>query len=431
MSDKLTNYINQNYPTNPLWFTEEVKQPYNAARIAKVLDNRNYFKGLHDVIQTPDVQHKGTTFKTSKMILQTIKTIINFHSTYILGKPVNLIGNPRATIIYSDTYRRGKYAKTNFSIIDNLLKYGDVFEYVFLDGDGKIKSKLIDSADAYPVYDSKLDYVGFIEFYQDVVNKIEFYTVYNMTSVETWENKDGQLTNTNSFVNITGLPIHYKNSDDLFGHSVLEDLKPVIDKIETVINRLDDSVYTLSMNPVGVLSGQQLQSSANAEAIGFVLGLEDGGDFKWAVANLDSASCSLLLNTLFNQLWTIAQVPSIVMGQSNVSNVSEVSLKLLFTLANNKGLENAIYMRDGFISRHEAMERILNKFGIDFTMTEYIDVEFNLNRPTDDKEFIDMLSVQFKDGALSRETYIDKSPIITDSAQEKERLGMDSEKVSE
>jgi hypothetical protein len=425
----LNKYIAENYTSNPLWFAEETQQPYHVVRVGRTISYREYLRGLHAILSKGNVVHKGTEYNTSKMILQTIKTIINFHSTYVLGRPISLIGSEDMVNRYNQIYRKGKYNKVNFNIIDNVIKYGDCFEYVYYDGT-KIKSRLIDSIDSYPIYDSANNYIGFIEYYNDVASNIEHYTVFSMDNVEVWNNEGGSLHKVNEYSNLSGLPIHYKNTDDMFGISLLEDIKPIMDKIETVVNRLDDSVYTLSMNPLGVISGQQLTGSVDSEGIGYVLGLEDGAEFKWAVATLDSASIKLLLDTLFNQLWTVAQVPSIVMGSGNVSNVSEVSLKLLFALAHNKGLENTIYLSDGFSERHEAIERLLKLQGVTMNEFDYIGVEYSLNRPTDDKEIVDMLSVQFRDKALSLESYVDKSPLITDIGQEIERLGKAKDNVA-
>lgn len=420
----LEQYKNENYPSNPLWFESEVKQPYHVTRISRVLRNQNYLKGLHDILTKPDVVHKGVEFNTSKMILQTVKTILNFHSTFVLGRPVNIVGTKDMADKYNGIYRKGKYHKTNYSIIDNMNKYGDVYEYIYYDN-GTIKSRLIDSADGYPIYNGSMEYVGFIEYYTDSVSNMSSYTIYSDDVVEVWSNEGGVFGLLSENNNISGLPVHYKNSDEMFGMSVIDDIKPILDKIEVVVNRLDDAVYTLSMNPVGVLAGQSLSGSADAEGIGFVLNIEDGGEFKWAVAQLDYNSTKLLLDTLFNQLFMIAQVPSIVMGQSNVANVSEVSLKLLFSLAHNKGIENAIYLKDGFGTRNEQIEKIFKLNGVKFSVDDYVDIEFNFNRPSDDAELIDTLSTQFKDGAMSKQTYIEKSPNIGNGTQEIERLKLE------
>lgn len=421
--NKLQNYITSNYLNDPLWFDLEVKQPYHILRVSKALSNQKYLKGIHEILNKGDVTHKGTTFKTSKMILQTAKAIINFHSTFVLGRPVNVVGTKEMAEAYNTIYRKGKYHKTNYTILDNLIKYGDVFEYVYTDkADGKIKSRLIDSFDGYPVYNEKMEYVGFIEYYTDAVTNISTYTVYSENDVKVYTNDGGNIDLRESYSNLSGLPIHYTNTDDLSGVSLLDDIKPLLDKIEVVLNRLDDAVYTLSMNPVGVVSGQTLQDSADAKGVGFVLSLEDGGEFKWAVAQLDYQSSKLLLDTLFNQLFTIAQVPSIVMGQSNIANVSEVSLKLLFSLAHSKGIENAIYLKDGFDKRNESIYKLLKSKGIEFGEDDYVEIEVNYNRPSDDAELVDTLSVQFKDGVLSRQTYIEKSPNVSNGTQELERL---------
>ncbi len=428
--NRLEQYIQENYPSNHLWFEKEVTQPYHTLRISKVLRNQKYLRGLHDILSKPDVTHKGVEFNTSKMILQTIKTILNFHSTFVLGRPVNIVGSKDMASAYNTIYRKGKLHKANFSIIDNVLKYGDVFEYIYIDR-GVIKSRLIDSIDGYPIYNGAMEYVGFIEYYTDSVTNISKYTIFSESDVKVWTNEGGRFSLVNAYNNASGLPIHYKNSDEMFGFSLLDDIKPILDKIEVVINRLDDAVYTLSMNPVGIMSGQSLSGSADSEGIGFVLNLEDGGEFKWAVAQLDYNSTKLLLDTLFNQLFMIAQVPSIVMGQSNVANVSEVSLKLLFSLAHNKGIENSIYLKTGFDERNEAIEGLLKLDGKTFNDDDYIEVEINFNRPSDDAELIGMLSTQYNDGALSKISYIEKSPIVGNSTQEIERLESQGLKGSE
>lgn len=425
--NKLERYISTNYSGEAYWFEQEVKQPYHITRVSRALANQKYLKGYHDILSKADVTHKGTEFKTSKMILQTAKTIINFHTTYVLGRPINIVGSKDMTAKYNSIYRKGKYHKLNFSIIDSLIKFGDIYEYVYIDqASDKITSRLIDSFDGYPVFNEKMEYVGFIEYYTDVVTSISTYVVYSNEDVKVYTNDGGSISLNDSYINQSGLPVHYTNTDELAGVSLLDDIKPVLDKIEVVLNRLDDAVYTLSMNPLGVVSGQSLSDSANSDGIGFVLSLEDGGDFKWAVAQLDYNSSKLLLDTLTNQLFTIAQVPSIIMGQSNVANVSEVSLKLLFSLAHSKGIENAIYLKDGFEKRNEAIEKLLAFKKITFSEDDFVDVEINFNRPTDDAELVKMLSTQYVDGAISKQTYIEKSPNVSNATQELNRLSDES-----
>ena len=77
----------------------------------------------------------------------------------------------------------------------------------------------------------------------------------------------------------------------------------------------------------------------------------------------------------------MAQVPSVVFN-GNVSNVSEVSLKLLFTQLDNKAKRQAAFLRDGFYKRWNAMWKLS---GAELTDQQFdsLDVSFNYNAPTD------------------------------------------------
>jgi SPP1 family phage portal protein len=332
-----------------------------------------------------------------------------------MGNRVTLSGNDALSDKMNMTYRKGHFHKNNYSIVNSINAYGDAFEYIYY-ANGRVMSKVIDSADAYPIYSDRMEYIGFIEHYTDALTGVATYIVYDPEKVTEYTNEGGTMHRVNQYANLTGLPIHYKNNDDLFGRSIIDDLKPIIDKLEVLINRMDDSIYTLSLNPMGVVSGQRLNETVDSEAVGYVLNLEDGAEFKYAVAQLDSASIKLLLDALLTQFYVIAMVPSTIFGQSNTANISEISLKLLYTLADNAGKELAVYLRDGFDIRHEQIGRLI---GVDDAI---LDVVFNYNRPIDTKEQIDNLSTQFNDGAISLETYIEKSPLTENASQELARL---------
>ncbi|WP_026893782.1 phage portal protein [Clostridiisalibacter paucivorans] len=422
--NKLNKYISDTYNNNPFWFAEEVKQAHHISRISKVLDNKNYLDGKnHKVLEREDIVYKDKELKVSKMILQTAKSIVRTHNSYIVGKRVSLTGTDDKVKVYNRVFRRGKFHSTNYKIVDKINKYGDVFEYVYYK-DGRITSKLIPSEDSYPVYDNTGDYVGFIEYYTDALSNIEYYTVYSSDKVDRWTNKGGNYIKDDSVVNLTGLPIHYHNvndTDDYFGRSLLEDIKPILNKVEYLLNKMDDAITILSLNPISYTTGQRIEGTIDADAVGYMLSLDDG-DFKYAVANLDSNSIKMLYNALVEQLVVISGVPSHMFGQSNIANVSEVSLKILYQNLDNMARELEVYLRDGFDTRADKIDILLNKQGIKFNVDDYIDVEFNYNRPIDESERIDQLSKQYQDGALSIRTYIEKSPLTSDIDTELKRI---------
>jgi len=405
---------------NELWFEEVVDETEHISRIANVLNNKQYLDGQHKVKSRKDFEFKGETFQTSKIVLNTLKTVIEFHSSLLLGKPVSISGNnPELIKAMNEIYKGSGFNKLNYELIESLYKYGDAFEYVYKEN-GQIKSKLIDSADAYPVYDTQGNYVSFVEHWTDILTSSEYYIIYTPETVEKWDNEGGVLTKKEEYKNTSGLPIHYSLGDNgnynWFGRSILEDLKPILDEIEVLLSKLDDSVYTLSMNPLFVVSGQKVESSIDSGMVGSILNLEDGATADYSSSMIDTQSVKLLIDNLLNQLWTIAGVPSSIIGQSNVSNVSEVSLELLFRLAINKARKTEHILKDGFSKRHEY---IMQYMGID---NASVDVVFNYDLPSDTKSLMDNMKTQWEMNSISKETIIENSPYTNDVGLELDRI---------
>ena len=108
--DKLINYIEKQYGNDPKWFKEEVNSCYHVNRISHVVSNRDYLSGRHKVLNRQDSQYKGKVLVTRKTILQYARTVLKFHDTFLLGKPVQLSTKDNNTLkTFSDIYRMGNY----------------------------------------------------------------------------------------------------------------------------------------------------------------------------------------------------------------------------------------------------------------------------------------------------------------------------------
>lgn len=419
----LEEYIKNVYNDNSTWFVDEVKKGEHLHRISKVFENKNYLNGQHKILQREDGKYKGEEYITKKLVLNQAKTILNFHSTYLLGKPLSLGGSEEKVKVYQNIYRRSNYNNIDFKILDYVNKYGDSYEYVYVD-DNVIKSKIIKSEDGYPVYNDNMDYIGFIEHY--TVNNIDYYTIYSFDTVEEWTNEGGEgLRKIGEFENSSGLPIHYSNCEseyDNFGRSILEDIKPLLDEIEDILSKMSDSIYTLSLNPLPVITGQKIENTISADVTGYALSLDDGAEFSYKNAEMDYSTIKLYLDELHKQLNVIASMPSIVGGNTNVANVSEVSLKLLYQLADVQAMMSEKWFREGLYKRFKMFDRLLVGLGITFNDDEYVDVEFTYSRPVNTSELLDNIKKQREMNAISIKTIIEKSNLTVDVQQEIERL---------
>lgn len=122
----------------------------------------------------------------------------------MLGNPITFTGNEDVVKEFLKVNKKGKYDRLNQKILDKVLKYGSVAEYVYMDGK-VIKSKLIDSSEGYPVHDHENNLIAFIEAYAN--DGIEYYTVFTDKYVEKYNNEGGTLRLIDRKVSLSGLPI--------------------------------------------------------------------------------------------------------------------------------------------------------------------------------------------------------------------------------
>lgn len=409
--------------TKPYWFEDVPFEREHQQRISNVLDIKQYFLRMHKVLKRPDFKFKGETYTTAKIVLQTLKIIENFHASYVLGNPISITGEQNIVKEFNRIYKKGRYNTADYQIAQDLAKYGNSFEYDYMDNN-VVKCHIIPNECAYPIYDEQENYVAFVEYWKDADTGVQHYTVYYPDTVQVYQ--DNVLKDERA--NLTGLPIHYalldKSEYNFFGDSPMNDLIPIMDKIENLLSKLDDAITTLSMNPLGVCAGRATDASVSKDMCGEMLVFEAGGGFKYASATLDYNSIKLELDNLTQQLYTIACVPSAVVGQSNIANVSEISLKLLFSQSDNRAKQMTKVLKDGFYLRFEYFRKLLalqNKTFSDDDFDE-VDVTFNYNRPVDTQSMINELKTQYDMGAISKQTIVDLSPYTTNTALELQRL---------
>lgn len=415
-----------------MWFETEIDKIRYADRIRRVKKIDSYLAREHKVLERPDFQFKGHTYETAKIVLQTLKSIVKFHSSFICGEPVSITGDKEFVSALNKIYRKGDYIEADLKIARDLISYADAFEYVYLDEDNKIRSKIIKNTDSYPLYDAEGKYYCFVENWTDSDTRLSYSNVYYPDRVEIYRGRE--LVDTKE--NLTGLPIWYSSLDktkyDNFGDPFLLDLIPIMDSVENLLSKLDDAVTTLSMNPFGVVSGQRIKSEIPKDIVGVTLNLEDGGSFNYANATMDKDSIKLELDYLIQQFYAVACVPSSILGQSNVANVSETSITMLYQQTSNFNRQFITEMTKGFMQRMEYIRKLMEIQGQTVTdeVFDSINFLFNVSKPVDNEANMNNMKIQYDCGAISKQTIIDKSPYTTDTALELQRL-QDEAKVSQ
>ena len=129
----IQEYIAKKYDNDTHWFIEEVNKISNQQRIQKIVDIKEYLAGNHRILNKQSEMWNGKTYEPKKIVLQYAKTTLNFSTSYLLQHPVTLIGGDNIVNEYKRVYKRGKYNKIDFDIMNDVAKYGNAYEYTYLD----------------------------------------------------------------------------------------------------------------------------------------------------------------------------------------------------------------------------------------------------------------------------------------------------------
>jgi len=253
--------------------------------------------------------------------------------------------------------------------------------------------------------------------------------VFDENTVKKYDDFGGDINLRGEFSNPSGLPIIYKNkneADETAGRSDLEDYVGVIDNLEELISKYTDSIYKF-INPIPVVVGQKLGIGKNNEGaipstlVGNGINLDDGGSFGFANGQLDYQSFESVWKILYNSLLQVSSVPAVSMGVQDVSNLSEVSIKLLFSLADLRAGMNEMYIREGIELRFKAIESLLKAKGVVID-SDALDVVFEYSRPMNSTDIINDLNTLRTMGAISLQSTLEQCPMIYDVAMELVRI---------
>lgn len=431
--NKLAQYINSKYDGSSYWFVDEVQDGWHLKRVSSALDNREYLSGQHNIKKRVDEVYNGRVFETRKIILNYAKTLLSFETAFLLRKPVTLISNDlEALEQYKTVYREGKYHQLDFKILNSMAKYGEVYEYVYIDENMRIKSILFNAEDSYPVYDNTGSMVAFINFY--VYDGVNYYVVYTKDVVEEYNDVGGDLHLTGSYNNVSGLPIAYilpSELDELTGNASLNEYIDLLDSMEDLLSKYMDSFYKF-LNPIPLFKGTKLNTAdggMDKRAVGYALELAEDADFSFVSAEMDSNSFKELWRTLKQSLLDISMTPAISMNSQEISNLSETSIKMLYSLAEIKGAMNSLYLKEGMEKRWGIIKGLLRLTEHEVNEDAYIDCNFNYNIPQNDGEIIENLTkATCGQAIMSVERAIEVNPYTVDVNAEVSKLYNNIEK---
>jgi SPP1 family phage portal protein len=148
------------------------------------------------------------------------------------------------------------------------------------------------------------------------------------------------------------------------------------------------------------------------------------GKFEFVSNKFDSNAFDTLYETLLNALYTVAHLPAIAVGRTDISNVSTEAVRILYQMALMKAGQNEQFMREGIEQRFEKIRQLLQYKGVTFTDDEFdsLGIMFQYALPSSDKEIIENMKTLREMGGLSLQTMIEQNPYVNDVQQEMMRL---------
>lgn len=124
----------------------------------------------------------------------------------------------------------------------------------------------------------------------------------------------------------------------------------------------------------------------------------------------------------------ISCIPSVLGSSTNIANVSSVAMQILYAMAQVNADETKKWLNIGFRERFERFKKILSMQGI--SVESDVDVIYNVSMPVATTEMIANLKALQEMGAISKETIMEKSDIVSDVEVEKKRLSGENVKDS-
>lgn len=428
----LQEYINeQGYDT--YWFMEFTEDMNQQMRINDIINKKEYLAGSHKINNRPPEMFNGKPFEPRRIVLNYGARLIEYATSYLVGNGITYSGDQDVVTEIQRVYKNG-FDISDFDIVQSVYSYGNAWEYLYVK-DRRIRSIMIDCADAYPVIDHDGAYVAFVESY--TTGNVTYWNVYYDDRVEKYSNAGGHIQHRGTFNNLSGLPVLYRNenpSDNIFGRSDLDDYIQIVDSMEDLISKSTDAFYK-HVTGIPVVKGQKLSNDDTlpVEIIGGGLTLDSDAEFYFANNEFDHDAFKTLYSHLMMSLMDISGTPSVAFGRAEISNISEVSLKLLFSVANLKALMAERYIKEGLRDRLDKIRRLLEAQGKRFTEEQWdsITVTFQYAMPTSEKDIIDNLVKLKEIGGLSLESILKHNPYVTDVTSELERLSNEGMKTAQ
>lgn len=410
----------------------------------------NEYNGVHEIRNRPDKiigeGDESKSVKVNKIPLRYQKKIVNSSTSFLLGKPVDLILNnkeerytePFNTV--TEIYKNNKLKYFDKKLFRSFLietKVAELWYAYIAPGDSpeikRYRVKLLckkngDEINAH--FDKFGDMDAFMRKYKTVNDngdEIDHADIYTATT-EYSGIKTGGSWIVKKSPNIIGkIPVIYYEREE----PDWMDVQEVIDRIEMLVSRHADTNDYFG-DPILKTWGQLLNPPKKGE-VGKILqfpaniGGEKSGDASYLEWNSSPESIKLEYNNLKDIIYSITDTPDLSFSNVNsLPNLSGIAIRLMFFAALLKADSNQEVMGECFQRRLNLIKTILSatnvKAGEIFNELS-IAIKFNNPLPESVEEIMNALATA-RGGAptMSAKTAVQHNPFVDDPEAELKEL---------
>ena len=395
---------------------------FNVEIKPKLKKNKNYYDGNQNILTK---SYSDTSKVCNKVVLNYCKNIADSYCGYLASPDHISYASDEDITEIMDVLNYNDYQTQDSNFLLDALVYKVAYELMYIDEDGKVRFKLVDPLQCFPIYDDSLneELVGFVRFYpvdewdNDNTYKVDLY-LNSVIQHFTMHSENGYLQfieeEQHYFnqvpVNVLCMP----GNDNIF--NCIVSMQDAVNEI--VSSEIDD--FSAFCDAYLVLTGLD----ADDEDIkkmkeNRVLILPEGGKAEWLIKNNTSSQSENILKRLHETIYRVASCPDFS-SESFVGGVSSgIAIQYRLTGMETRAAKICAEMKKALMRRIEIICGVASlKTGEDIFTN--IDIKFKRNIPVDNNSLIALVS-NLK-GIVSDKTLLSQLDFIGDINKEIEQL---------
>ena len=438
--------------------TKKVQLLLEDALPKKIKTYQDYYDGEHEVLKR--YNKADPSVEVNKIVLNFCKQIVDFATYWLLANPPKLINNtPELETTFLDfekSYKDALVNNLNIKLGQTLFSETRAAELLTL-SEGKVKYLLLSLRDQTfnANFDDKGNLTAFVRKYivneqiESKVKKIHYIELYTKGGFNKWRETDEDKNEyeelstpevkklKENYKKINKIPVvYYEIKEPLFWpvKSLQDRLNEIISRLADTNDYFADPILKLFGDIVRDKDGKIGLRKATTGKVMHLQSIEAEGaqiksDAEYLTWDNMPESIKFEVENLIQNVLYLTHTANISFDnlKGNIGNLSGSAIKLMFLDSTlfTKSLKAVLHDFQRRVNVHKAL---LDSISATTAYAELdISVEFQNPIPTNEKEFIDMLSVSVMSGFMSKETAIEKNPLISNSEAEKKRIESEKE----